>query len=72
MLSTVRISSSGHTSLKNLSKKLNKSIPQVLDLLIKKYEDELFFSELNESILKAKENKEIWEEYKNEQKILER
>lgn len=69
-MTTVRVSSSGHVSLKNLSKKLNKSIPQILDLLIKKYETELFFTELNESILKAKENEKLWNELKNEQNSL--
>jgi hypothetical protein len=69
-MTTVRVSSSGHVSLKNLSKKLNKSIPQILDLLIKKYETELFFTELNESILKVKENEKLWSELKNEQNSL--
>lgn len=66
-MTTVRVNSSEHVSLKNLSKKLNKSIPQILDLLIKKYETELFFTELNESILKAKENEKLWNEFKNDQ-----
>lgn len=70
-MTTVRISSEGHTSLKKLSKQFNKSIPQILDLLIKKYETELFFTELNESIVKAKENKEAWKQFKEEQKVLE-
>jgi hypothetical protein len=70
-MTTVRISSEGHISLKKLSEKFNKSIPQVLDLIIKKYETELFFVELNESILRVKENKKIWTELKKDQRDLE-
>jgi hypothetical protein len=69
-MTTVRISSEGHASLKKLSKQFNKSIPQVLDLLIKKYETELFFAELNESVLKVKKEKALWKDYKEEQKFL--
>jgi hypothetical protein len=69
-LATVRISPLGHNSLKNLSKKFNKSIPQIIDMLLEKYESEIFFSELNESILRAKENKKLWNEIKNEKKVL--
>lgn len=69
-MATVRISSSGHISLKELSKRFDKSIPQVLDMLIKKYEEELFFKELNDSILKVQANKELWNEVQNEKRLL--
>jgi len=70
-MSTIRVSPSGHTILKELSKKFDKSIPQVLDMLIQKYEEEVFFNELNESVKEAKKDKELWKEIKAEQIALE-
>ena len=67
--STVRINRETYNDLKDLAKKQQKSMQQIIDLAIKNYKKIEYFHELNLSYSRLKENSELWEEEIEERNI---
>lgn len=67
--STVRINRETYNDLKDLAKKQQKSMQEIIDLAIKNYKKIEYFNELNLSYSRLKENPELWEEEIEERNI---
>jgi predicted transcriptional regulator len=66
---TVRVNRQTYNEIKDLADKQNKNMQNIIDLAIKQYKKIQYFQELNLSFLRLKENKELWDEEKNERKM---
>ncbi|MFA6201469.1 MAG: hypothetical protein WC679_13800 [Bacteroidales bacterium] len=66
---TVRVNRQTYNEIKDLADKQNKNMQNIIDLAIKQYKKIQYFQELNLSFLRLKENKESWDEEKNERKM---
>jgi len=66
---TVRVNRQTYNEIKNLADKQNKNMQNIIDLAIKQYKKIQYFQELNLSFSRLKENKESWDEEKNERKM---
>jgi hypothetical protein len=66
---TVRVNRQTYNEIKVLADKQHKNMQNIIDLAIKQYKKIQYFQELNLSFSRLKENKEAWDEEKNERKM---